>query len=274
MNEFFYGGNKILIPENALVLDVASGGNPYWRSNVLMDKFVFDNSERDADLIIDRDFIVGDVTRMPFKDKSFDFVIARHILEHLPEPEIFLKEIQRVGKAGYIETPSSFSENLFGWPFHIWEIDVSDNVLLIKTKNKNNNTQLKKMGKYFNTSSDLKEFSFKNRSMFYTQYYWENSINFKILRDGIPERAVQSLNTDLSALSLGEYRSRFSLKKKIKVLINKARRKFFDKKNINLVSLLSCVLCGGEIVIVDNNVLLCKKCAKKYDYKDSIPVIL
>jgi hypothetical protein len=33
---------------------------------------------------------------MPFKDKSFDYVIAAHVLEHTPYPEKFLAEVTRV----------------------------------------------------------------------------------------------------------------------------------------------------------------------------------
>lgn len=275
LNEFFYGGNKISISNDALVLDVASGGKPYWRSDVLMDKFVFDNSERDADLIIDRDFVVGDVVRLPFKDKAFDFVIARHILEHLPDPEVFLKELQRVGKAGYIETPSSFSESLFGWPFHLWEIDVVGGVLEIKTKNKTQNNQLKKISRYFDTDKDLKRFFFKNRNLFFTAFYWKDNIDFNIFKDGVLEKTVESEDVSLGNFNLKEYKSRFNLKARIKIFINKIRRMIFVKKRkYELVGLLSCIKCHGEIKIGVNSVLSCQECAKEYEYKDNIPVIL
>jgi len=275
LNEFFYGGDKISIPKNALVLDVASGGKPYWRSDVLIDKFVFDNSERDADLIIDRDFVVGDVTKLPFKDKTFDFVIARHILEHLSDPESFLKELQRVGRAGYIETPSSFSESLFGWPFHFWEIDVVEGILEIKTKNKIQNNQLKKIGKCFDVDKNLKRFSFENRNLFFTAFYWEDSIHFNIYREGVLEKMVESQNVNLNNFNLKEYQSRLNLKVKIKILVNRIRRKIFVKKiNYKFIDLLSCISCHGDIKTDVSNVLFCQKCARKYEYKDNIPVIL
>ncbi len=47
---------------------------------------------------------------LPFEDKSFDFVYCRHVLEDLHNPEFIFKEIRRVSKAGYIETPSPFTE--------------------------------------------------------------------------------------------------------------------------------------------------------------------
>jgi len=45
-------------------------------------------------------FRQGDVTRLEFADNSFDFVHARFLLMHLPEPEAVLKEMLRVSKPG------------------------------------------------------------------------------------------------------------------------------------------------------------------------------
>ncbi|MBK9798506.1 MAG: hypothetical protein IPP56_01845 [Bacteroidetes bacterium] len=39
--------------------------------------------------------------------------MASHIAEHIEEPEKFCSELQRVAKAGYIETPGAFSEFIF-----------------------------------------------------------------------------------------------------------------------------------------------------------------
>jgi Methyltransferase domain len=49
-------------------------------------------------------------TRLPFADKSYDFIYCRHVLEDMYNPFLLLKEMERVGKAGYIETPSPIAE--------------------------------------------------------------------------------------------------------------------------------------------------------------------
>jgi predicted SAM-dependent methyltransferase len=46
----------------------------------------------------------------PYKDKEFDFVYARHVVEDLYNPKHFLKECKRIAKAGYFETPSPLVE--------------------------------------------------------------------------------------------------------------------------------------------------------------------
>src|SRR5262245_24227504 len=41
---------------------------------------------------------------LPLADKSFDFVYCRHTLEDLYNPFLMCREMNRVGRAGYIET--------------------------------------------------------------------------------------------------------------------------------------------------------------------------
>jgi SAM-dependent methyltransferase len=50
----------------------------------------------------------------PYEDKEFDFVYCRHVIEDLWNPINALKEILRITKAGYIETPSPLCETAKG----------------------------------------------------------------------------------------------------------------------------------------------------------------
>ncbi len=42
--------------------------------------------------------IVDDIYKLPFENKQFDRVLCSHTIEHVDEPELFLKEMMRVGK--------------------------------------------------------------------------------------------------------------------------------------------------------------------------------
>jgi len=42
------------------------------------------------------EFVVGDAQRLPFHDRSFDVVTARHMLYHVPDISLALREIHRV----------------------------------------------------------------------------------------------------------------------------------------------------------------------------------
>ena len=49
-------------------------------------------------------------TPLPFEDQSFDFLYCRHVLEDINYPVFALKEMFRVSKWVYIETPSPMVE--------------------------------------------------------------------------------------------------------------------------------------------------------------------
>jgi len=50
------------------------------------------------------------VDPLPYEDKEFDFIYCRHVLEDLYNPFLLMQEMSRVGKAGYMETPSPLVE--------------------------------------------------------------------------------------------------------------------------------------------------------------------
>lgn len=126
---------KAWLPKSARVLDVGSGHNPWFRSNVLFEKYADDNTERSGPLARDgRELVLGDAERMPFADKSFDFVYCSHVAEHIEDIGAFFREIQRVGRAGYIETPNALFEQSVGTTTHLWACWVEDGVLHAERK--------------------------------------------------------------------------------------------------------------------------------------------
>ena len=63
------------VKKNDLVLEVGSGGNPYFRSNVLCDAY-FETIERHFEpLVSDRPTVLAFTENLPFKDNVFDAVI-------------------------------------------------------------------------------------------------------------------------------------------------------------------------------------------------------
>lgn len=115
------------LPKDAKVLDIGSGSNPWFRSNVLFEKYPDDDTERGGSLVRDgRKIVFGDAEDLPFADKEFDFVYCSHVAEHIEDIEAFFREIQRVGKAGYIETPNYLFEQTIGSTTHTWALYVED----------------------------------------------------------------------------------------------------------------------------------------------------
>lgn len=118
------------------VLDIGSGDQPLLRANVLCDLNPKDSSERGGPIHRDgRPFIVCDAQYLPFKDKSFTFASCSHVLEHLSNPELGVKELRRVTKKGYIETPTAVREMLSRWSFHKWVVKYRQGKLLFLPNN-------------------------------------------------------------------------------------------------------------------------------------------
>jgi SAM-dependent methyltransferase len=46
----------------------------------------------------------------PYPDKFFDFVVCSHLLEDVRDPLAVCRELRRIGRAGYVETPSRLRE--------------------------------------------------------------------------------------------------------------------------------------------------------------------
>jgi hypothetical protein len=122
----------LYISSDALVLEVGCGGNPYPRSNVLINAYEETRERHWNELIHDRPTVSSFDENLPCKDKAFDYVGAAHVLEHTPHPEKFLAELQRVARAGFIKTPDAFMERINPYKDHRQEVTVRDEGLVIK----------------------------------------------------------------------------------------------------------------------------------------------
>lgn len=76
---------------------------------------------------------ICDRSPWPFEDDQFDFVVCSQTLEDIRDPIWVCAELQRVGRAGYVEVPSRLTEQSWwvqgpwiGYGHHRWLIDVAD----------------------------------------------------------------------------------------------------------------------------------------------------
>lgn len=93
------------LPADAKVLEIGPGFVPFPRATMFVDYKDLPNIPADKKISVDLS-----VDPLPFADKSFDFVYCRHVLEDMYNPFLLLREMERVAKAGYIETPSPIAE--------------------------------------------------------------------------------------------------------------------------------------------------------------------
>lgn len=119
-----HAGGRIRIDRRWRVLDVGSGHNPHPRADVLLERYVGADVGRGGETIDTSDprLVVGDALDMPFEDGEFDYVIASHIAEHVDDPQQLCRELSRVARAGYIETPGWFGDMLMREDYHRWRV--------------------------------------------------------------------------------------------------------------------------------------------------------
>lgn len=107
------------------VLDIGSGGNPFPYATVLVERFLELSRHRYDPLVTaGKPLVLADIECLPFRDKWFGFVYCSHLLEHVDHPIKACSEIMRVGRRGYIETPTFGKDALFAWAknMHKWHV--------------------------------------------------------------------------------------------------------------------------------------------------------
>ena len=128
------------LPSDAVVLDIGAWGSTFPRADWVLDRNPYETrglygeKSETPERFTANTWVVWDICDrrpFPFEDKQFDFVICSHTLEDIRDPIWVCSEINRIGKAGYIEVPSRLEEQSYGvqgpwvgWGHHHWLIDI------------------------------------------------------------------------------------------------------------------------------------------------------
>lgn len=274
-----------------LVLEVGSGNNPNPRSDILCDRYLHDNAERAGEfgIVIDRPFVVADGYHLPFADKTFDYVIASHILEHMSDPVAFVRELMRVSRAGYIETPSAVSERIFGWDFHHWYISRGKNGLVLQKKSAG-----VQFGGFFHrliaNQIWFRRFFEEHENQFYLKYEWQGSITLTNNVQPTTKQQIQRLDR-IAWMLLDSAKpdvyldSLFFLSWIRRRVIRKIDKEFrrlswrfktvFNKQGVmnKLLQALVCPQCSGSLKYFQN-ILRCSSCRQSYPVEGAIPILI
>lgn len=142
---------------------------------------------------------------LPYKDKEFDFVYARHVLEDLNNPVNLLKECSRVAKGGFFETPSPY-------------VEIQTGIESEKSKHKGyhhhfsfiwtNGNEINILHKYpivehieYNLDKEFVKdpFTWNNYFMWENNFsikHWRHEVNFNTIKD-YPNLILQGVNQGL-----------------------------------------------------------------------------
>ena len=251
------------VPRNALVLEVGSGGSPYARANVLLDAYEVTRERHWTPLVADRPTVLGFVENLPFRDGAFDFVIASHVLEHSPDPERFIAELQRVARAGYIETPDAFMERVNPYHDHRLEVTVRENRLIVRKKadwyvDPELVELYEQRAKPWVASEAIPNHPFD----FHVRYYWFNRIDYEILNSHV-DAAWEAPKTSAASQPTGRS-LRQRLVSGIRFLLSQRVR----NSRIDLVSLMRCPVCKGENLRSEESSLVCAGCGTVHPVRD------
>lgn len=175
---------QLNIPNGAKVLEIGGGGFPHPKSSLILDKLLDEDGIKQrggASLVLDRPFVHADACKMPFADKSFDYVIASHVIEHIPKAEIesFVREINRVGNAGYIEAPGPLYETLRDIPEHLWFVVCAGNTVHLAPKRREDIPPQKRLINPMFYDSGFSPILSRHSDIWHTGMAWEDHFNLQ-----------------------------------------------------------------------------------------------
>ncbi len=255
---------KLLLPIGAtdLVLDVGSGSAPHPRADVLLERYPNASEHRHgAAAVVNRPMVFADACRMPFKDKAFDYVIAFHVLEHVPTPAVFLTELMRVARAGYIETPNVMFERFAPYEVHCLEVmDVGGRLLLNKKRAPVSDPFMAKVSE----SAHWNAFFYSHPQYFHVCYHWRDHIEFEVTNPDEPcawytPDAPNAEESTPPAMAPPETATG------PRGLVIEGFRRYYQRsrKSIDLKALLTCPACRSDLVD-EGTALWCRQCDVRY----------
>ena len=266
-----------------LVLEIGSGHNPHPRADVLCDKHFADDTERGGRLVVDRPLVIADAEALPFRDGTFDYILCTHVLEHAQDIVQFISELERVGRAGYIETPSEIGERLYGWPYHRWLVNRVGDRLVLRPK-----VGESPFGVLFHrinaTDPDFARLHDRYHPLLLVRYEWEERIDFEVRE---PEDAPIDLTDDVTVDSLLKGIAETSFSSRVRSWLGRrvpapwrerirswrARSRGARRIRPDLRDLLVCPRCHGSLEWREN-VIDCPRDGLTFPIRDGVPILL
>ena len=189
----------------------------------------------------------------------------------------------RVGRKGYITTPSALSEKLFGWEKHVWFVGIEDGILTLRAKERTlyDRDLSSLFHKLYRVDPAFRRFSAQRQDLFVVEYWWNGEIRHRI--DGDLSR--------LSDIKIAQAQFEFDLVKLRDVLAQRQRndrsslrpasvaRRLMSGVKLNsavdALERLACPMCRGHLIMaLPDRGLSCTACGICYPVIEGVPILV
>jgi ubiquinone/menaquinone biosynthesis C-methylase UbiE len=198
------------------VLDIGSGHLPFPFATHLADLALDDATVGRAGIpfkhVDGKPVYQCSVEELPFGDQEFDFIYCSHVLEHVASPEKACRELMRVGRRGYIETPTRGKDlwlNTAKASNHRWAVELLNGTLIFTEYTPEDIEGLNcsiLLDMHCNPQTDRERalsalINLKSDKL-NTMLYWEGSFNFEVRRlQPLSEQTSSPLKLSEASLS-------------------------------------------------------------------------
>lgn len=226
------------IDNNDLVLEIGPGAYPYWRSDCLVDKF---DNESGTDVsqfgglpqkTMGKPLFRMDGTTIPFKNKSFDYVICSHVLEHVNHEDLpgFVAEIMRVGRRAYIEFPRTIFDFIYDFDVHLNLMDIVNGEIVCLPKALTRLKDVKRFTRYALELRTRRGFAVEllGSSVVAVGREFEGSIPLKVYDDEESFFARLPLDAPGIGMPTLAWRAASHLKRMLRLFSRKYGREYFE----------------------------------------------
>jgi uncharacterized protein YbaR (Trm112 family) len=266
------------IKKGKRVIDIGSGHAPLIRADVLCDRFPVETVQRPIPAVYmpAGRFVVGDIQRLPFKDKAFDYAYCCAVLEHLPCPEKACSEISRIATAGLIRTPSYLWEIMGGSAAHLWLISVKENKLIFRRKTLDDAALHSRIPDKIRNSMPYEKLFDSFYEDFFVDFSWRDSIPIDVTFDNTSD--IYHFDDESGEITEEKLYRRIAggrrLSRMFKVMVFESLRRLLGGKNIDLKKVIACPMCKEVFNEKKVNRLICRKCRVEYPVIQGIPILL
>ncbi|NTU98573.1 methyltransferase domain-containing protein [Candidatus Falkowbacteria bacterium] len=173
------------------VLEVGPGASPYKRADIYLEKIYDNEAEEYAQKAYNKHetskkntvYYNGGI--FPFADKEFDYVVCSHVIEHIPASELplFMSELSRVAKRGYIEFPNVFYELVNFQPVHLWLMNYKNGEILFLDKEAFKSSRVHEIFREMVYGADtyLYKSFLRYKEAFFCGFEWSEEIRFRLV---------------------------------------------------------------------------------------------